>query len=152
MILFDIQVKWIEKCLQARPSSVTVGFLSCFFHDLKCSLILVDIERPENSYFIHFNRLFSYFAMGSSTVWITTNCGKFLKRSGIPDHHTYLLRNLFAGQDVTVRTKHGIMDWFQIGKWVRLGCILSPCLFNLHAECLAGWSTSWNQDCQEKYQ
>ena len=53
---------------------------------------------------------------------------------GIPDHLTYLLRNLYAGQEVTVRTGHGTTDWFQIGKGVRQGCILSPCLFNFYAE------------------
>ena len=52
----------------------------------------------------------------------------------IPDHLTYLLRNLYAGQEATVRTGHGITDWFQIGKGVCQGCILSPCLFNFHAE------------------
>ena len=68
-----------------------------------------------------------------STVWITINCGKFWKR-GIPDHLICLLRNLYAGQEATVRTGHGTTDWFQIGKGVRQGCILSPCLFNLYAE------------------
>ena len=53
---------------------------------------------------------------------------------GIPDHLTYLLRNLYAGQEATVRTGHGTTDWFQIGKGVRQGYILSPCLFNLYAE------------------
>ena len=53
---------------------------------------------------------------------------------GIPDHLTCLLRNLYAGQDATVRTRHGTTDWFQIGKGVCQGCILSPCLFNLSAE------------------
>ena len=53
---------------------------------------------------------------------------------GIPDHLTCLLRNLYAGQKATVRTRHGTMDWFQFGKGIREGCILSPCLFNLHAE------------------
>ena len=64
---------------------------------------------------------------------ITTNW-KILKEMGIPDHLTCLLRNLYAGQEATVRTKHGTTDWFQIGKGVRQGCILSPCLFNLYAE------------------
>ena len=67
------------------------------------------------------------------TVWIT-NCGRFLKRLGIPDHLTCLLRNLYAGQEVTARTGHGTTDWFQVGKGVHQGCILSPCLFNLYAE------------------
>ena len=53
---------------------------------------------------------------------------------GIPGHVTCLLRNLYAGQEVTVRTRHGTTDWFQIGKGVRQGCILAPCLFNLYAE------------------
>ena len=53
---------------------------------------------------------------------------------GIPDHLPCLLRNLYAGQEATVRTRHGTTDWFQTGKGVRQGCILSPCLFNLYAE------------------
>ena len=57
-----------------------------------------------------------------------------LKELGIPDHLTCLLQNLYAGQEATVRTGHGTMDWFQIGKGVCQGCILSPCLFNLYAE------------------
>ena len=64
---------------------------------------------------------------------ITTNW-KFLKEMGIPDHLTCLLRNLYAGQEATVRTGHGTTDWFEIGKGVHQGCILSPCLFNLYAE------------------
>ena len=61
------------------------------------------------------------------TVWITTNCGKEI---GIPDHLTCLLQNLYAGQEATVRTRHGTTDW----KRIHQGCILSPCLFNLYAE------------------
>ena len=72
------------------------------------------------------------------TVWITTNW-KILKDMGIPDHLTCLLRNLYAGQEATVRTRHGTRDWFQIRKEVHQGCIfssciLSSCLFNLYAE------------------
>ena len=67
------------------------------------------------------------------SVWITINW-KILKEMRIPDHLTSLLRNLYAGQEATVRTGHGATDWFQIGKGVRRGCILSPCLFNLYAE------------------
>ena len=59
---------------------------------------------------------------------------KILQETEIPDHLTCLLRNLYAGQEATVRTGHGTIDWFQIGKRVRQGCILSPCLFNLYAE------------------
>ena len=67
------------------------------------------------------------------TVWITINW-KILKEMGIPEHLTCLLRNLYADQEATVRTGHGKTDWFQIGKGVCQGCILSPCLFNFCAE------------------
>ena len=67
------------------------------------------------------------------TVWITTNW-KILQEMGIPDHLICFLRNLYAGQEATVRTRLGTMDWFQTGKGVRQGCILSPCFFNLYAE------------------
>ena len=63
------------------------------------------------------------------------NCEKFLEM-GTPDHLTCLLRNLYAGQEATVRTKHETTDWFQIGKGARQGSILSPCLFNVYAECI----------------
>ena len=67
------------------------------------------------------------------TVWITTNW-KILQELGIPDHLTCFLINLYAGQEATVRTGHGATDWFQIGKGVCQGCILSLCLFNFYAE------------------
>ena len=67
------------------------------------------------------------------TVWSTKNW-KILKEIGISDHLTCLLRNLYAGQEATVRTGHGTTDWFQVGKGVCQGCMLSPCLFNLYAE------------------
>ena len=68
------------------------------------------------------------------TVWITKKLWKILKVMGIPDHLTCLLRTLYAGQEATVRTGHGTTDWFQIGKGVHQGCVLSPCLLNLYAE------------------
>ena len=67
------------------------------------------------------------------TVWITINW-KILKEIRTPEHLTWLLRNLYAGQEATVRTGHGTTDWFQLGKRVHQGCILLPCLFNLNAE------------------
>ena len=67
------------------------------------------------------------------TVWITTNW-KILKEMRIPDHLICLIKNLYAGQEAMVRAGHGTTDWFQIGKGVCQGCILSPCIFNLHAE------------------
>ena len=66
--------------------------------------------------------------MDHNTLW------EILQEMGIPDHLTCLLRNLYVGQEATVRTGHGTTDWFQIGKGVHQGCIVSPCLFNLNAE------------------
>ena len=81
---------------------------------------------------------------------------QILKEMGIPENLICLLRNLYAGQEATIRTGHGTTDWFQIGKEVCQGCILSPCLFKLcrvhHEKRWAGGSISWNQDCWEKYQ
>ena len=79
------------------------------------------------------------------TVWITTNW-KILKEMGIPDHLTCLLRNLCAGQEATVRTGHETTDWYQIGKGVCQGCILSLCLFNFYAEYLMG--NAWLDEAQ----
>ena len=67
------------------------------------------------------------------TLWITTNW-KILQEMGIPDHLTCLLRNLYAGQEATLRTEHRTTDYFQIGKGVHQGYVLSPCLFNFYAE------------------
>ena len=74
------------------------------------------------------------------TMWITTNW-KILQEMGIPDHLTCLLRNLYTGQEATVRTGHGTTDWFQIGEGVRQGCILSPCLTYMQStSCeMPGW-------------
>ena len=77
------------------------------------------------------------------TVWIITNW-KILKEMGMADHLTWLLRNVYAGQEATVRTGHGTTDWFQIGKGVDQGCILSPCLFNLYAK--YNMQNSWLDD------
>ena len=68
-------------------------------------------------------------------MWITTDW-KILQEMGVPDHLTCLLRSLYAVQEAIVRTRHGTTDWLQIGKGLHQGCILSPCLFNLYAECI----------------
>ena len=104
-------------------------------------------EFQKNIYFwfTDYAKAFDY--VNHNKLW------KILQEMGIPDHLTCLLRNLFAGQEATVRTGHRPTDWFQIGKGVRQGCILSPCLCRVHHEKhWAGGSTSWNQDCWEKYQ
>ena len=84
-------------------------------------------------------------------VWITTNWN-ILQEMGIADHLTCLLRNLYAGQEAAVRTGHGTMDWFKIGKGIRQGCILSPCLFNLYAEYIIRNAGLDESQLLEKYQ
>ena len=86
-------------------------------------------EFQKNIYFC-----FIDYAKDFDFVWITTNCWKILQEIGISAHLTCLLRNLYASQEATVRTGHRTIDWFQKGKEVHQGCILSPCLFNLYAE------------------
>ena len=82
----------------------------------------------KNIYFCFIDYAKAFDCVGHNKLW------KILKETRIPDHLTCLLRNLYAGQEATVRTGHGTTDWFQIGKRVHQGCILSPCLFNLYAE------------------
>ena len=79
------------------------------------------------------NIYFCFIDYAKAFDWITTNW-KILQQMGIPDHLTCLLRSLYAGQERTVRTGYETIDWFQIGKGVHQGCILSPCLFNFYAE------------------
>ena len=81
-----------------------------------------------NIYFCFIDYAKAFDCVDHNTLW------KILKEMGIPDHLTCLLRNLYAGQEATIRTGYGTTDWFKIGKGVRQGCILSPCLFNLYAE------------------
>ena len=85
-------------------------------------------EFQKNIYFYLIDYAKAFNCVDHNKLW------KSLKEMGIPDHLTCLLRNLYAGQEATVRTGHGTTDWFQIGKGVRQGCMLSPCLFNLCAE------------------
>ena len=85
-------------------------------------------EFQKNIYFCFIDYAKAFDCVDDNKLW------KILKEIGIPDHLTCLLRNLYAGQEATVRTGHGTRDWFQIGKGVCQGCILSPCLFNLYAE------------------
>ena len=85
-------------------------------------------EFQKNIYFCFINYAKAFDCVDHNKLW------KILKEMGIPDHLTCLLRNLYARQETTVRTGHGTKDWFQIGKAVHQGCILSPCLFDLRAE------------------
>ena len=83
---------------------------------------------PEDIYFYCIDCAKAFDLVNHNKLW------KTLQERGIPGHLTCLLRNLYAVQEATVRTGHGTIDWFQIGKGVRQGCILSPCLFNFYAE------------------
>ena len=107
-------------------------------------------EFKENIYFCFIDYGKAFDCVDQKKLW------KILKETEILEHLTCLLSNIYAGQEATVRTGHGTTDWFQIGKGVYQGCILSPCLFNFYAEYImrnAGLKeTSWNQDCREKYQ
>ena len=85
-------------------------------------------EFQKNIYFCFSDYAKAFDCVDHNKLW------KILKEKGIPDHLTCLLRNLYAGQEATVRTGHGTTDWFQIGKGVRQGCIFLPCLFNFYAE------------------
>ena len=106
-------------------------------------------EFQKNIYFCFIDYAKAFDCVDQNKLW------KILREMGIPDHLTCLLRNLSgnAGQEATVRTGHGTTDWLQIGKVVCQGCMLSPCLFNLHAEYIV--RNTWldeTQDCREKYQ
>ena len=95
-------------------------------------------EFQKNIYFCRIDYTRAFDCVDHNKLW------KILQEMRIPDHLTCLLRNLYAGQEATVRTGHGTTDWFQIGKGVHQGCILSPCLFNLYAEYIM-----WNARLEE---
>ena len=85
-------------------------------------------EFQKNIYFCFIDYIKAFDCVDHNKLW------KILKKMGISDHLTNLLRNIYAGQEATYRTRHGTIDWFQIGKGVHQGCVLSPCLLNLYAE------------------
>ena len=91
-----------------------------------CWIIEKSREFQKNICFIDYAKAFDY--VEHNKLW------KILQEMGIPDHLTWLLRNLYAGQEATVRTGHGTTDWFQIRKRVHQGCILSPCIYNISVE------------------
>ena len=95
--------------------------------DYHCWIIEKAREFQKNIYFCFIDYAKAFDCVDHNKLWK-------IQEMGIPDHLTFLLRNLYAGQETTVRTKHGATDWFQTRKGVHQGCILSPCLFNLYAE------------------
>ena len=96
-------------------------------------------EFQKNIYFCFTDYAKAFDCVDHNKLW------KILKEMGIPDHLTCLLRHLYAGQEATVRTGHGTTDWFQIGKGVHQGCILSPCLFNFYAEYICRETLDWKK-------
>ena len=137
------QLKWLSSRRKGRGTRDQVANI--------CWIIKKAREFQKNIYFCFTDYAKAFDCVDHNKLW------KILKEMGLPSHLICLLWNLYAGQEATVRTGHGMTNWFQIGKGVYQGWILSPFLLNLYAEyimqnCQAGWSTSWNQDCQEKYQ
>ena len=128
------------KILQARLQQ----YMNCELPDVQAGFRKGRVSRDQIAYF-HWiierareyqrNIYFCFIDYAQDFDYIDHNkLWKILQEMGIPDHITSLLRNLYAGQEETVRTGHGTTDWFQIGKGVRQGCILSPCLFNFYEE------------------
>ena len=136
--------KVMLKILQARPQQ----YVNCELPDVQAGfrkgrgtrdqlanihwIIEKAREFQKNIYFCFTDYSKAFDCLDHNKLW------KILKEMGIPDHLTCLLRNLYAGQEATVRTGHGTTNWFQIGKGVHQSCIMSPCLFNLYAEYIMG--------------
>ena len=125
----------MPKILQARLQQYMNGKLQAGFRKGRgtrdqianiCWTLEKAREFQKNICFIDYTKAFDY--VDHNKLW------KILQEIGIPDHLTNLLRNLYAGQEATVKTRHGTTDWFQTGKGVHQGCILSPCLLNLYAQ------------------
>ena len=131
-VMLKILQAWLQQYVNRELPDVQAGFRKGRGTRDQISNICWIIEKArkfqKNIYFgfIDYSKAFDY--MDHNKLW------KILQEMEIPDHLTYLLRNLYAGQEATVRTGHGTTDWFQIGKGVHQDCILSPCLFNLYAE------------------
>ena len=131
-VVFQVLQARLQQHLNCEIPNVQAGFRKGRgTRDLIANIRWI-IEKPrefhKNIYFCFIDDAKAFDCVDHKKLW------KTLKEMGIPDHLTCLLRNLYAGQEVTVRTGHGKIDWFQIGKGVRQGYILPPCLFNLYAE------------------
>ena len=122
----------LQQCMSHELPDVQVGFRKGKgtrdqIANIYC-IIKKATEFQKNIYLCFIDCAKAFNCVEHNKLW------KILKEIGIPDHMTYLLRSLYAGQEATVNTGHGTADWFQIGEGVHQGCIWSPCLFNLHAE------------------
>ena len=132
--MLKILQAWLQQYVNCELPDVQAGFRKGRGTRDQITIICWIMEKArefqKNIYFCFIDYAKAFDCVDHNTLW------KILKEMGIPDHLTCLLRNLYAGQEATVRTGHGTTDWFQIGKGVCQGCILSPCLFNLYAEYL----------------
>ena len=129
--MLKILQAWLQHYVNHEPPDVQTGFrIGRGTRDQTLNLLWIIKKARELQKNIYFALLTTPKLL---TVWITTN-RKILQEMGIPDYFTCLRRNLYAGLEATVRTRHGTTDWFQIGKGVCQRYILSPCLFNLYAE------------------
>ena len=131
-VMLKILQAWLQQYVNHELLDVQAGFRKGRgtrdqIANIHC-IIKKKKEFPQNIYFCFIDYAKAFDCVDHNKLWI------ILKQMGIKDHLTCLLRNLFAGQEATVRTGHGITDWFQIGKGVHQGGILSPCLFNLYTE------------------
>ena len=129
-VMLKILQATFQQYVNHELSDVQAGFRKGRGTEIKLPTSIGSSKKQENSRKTSTSALLT--TSKPLTVWITTNW-KILKEMGIPDHLTCLLRNLYAGQEAIVITGHGTMNWFQVGKGVHQGCILSPCLFNLHS-------------------
>ena len=121
----------LQQYMNCELPDVQAGFRKAEEPEIKLPTSAGSSKRQEfqkNIYFCFIDYTKAFDCVDHNKLW------KILKETEIPEHLTCLLRNLYAGQEATVRTRHGTTDWFKIGKGVVQGCILSPCLFNLYAE------------------
>ena len=131
-VMLKILQARLQQYMNSEPPDVQAGFRKGRgtrdqIANIRC-IIKKAREFQKNIYFCFIDYAKDFDSVDQNKLW------KILKDMRIPDHLTCLLRNLYAGQETTVRTGHGTADWFQIEKGVCQGCILSPCLFNLYAE------------------
>ena len=144
VVLKTLQVK-LQQYMNWEPPDVQAGFRKSKGTRNQIPNINWIIEKArgfhKNIYFCFIDYAKVFDSVDHNKLW------KILKQMGIPDHPTCLLRNLYAGQEATVRTRHGITDWFQIGKGVCQSCVLSPCLLNLYSEWK--WSRSVVSDSSQ---
>ena len=131
-VMFKILQASLQQCMNHELPDVQAGFRKGWgTRDQNaniCWIIEKAREFQKNFFFYFIDYAKTFDCIDHKKLW------EILKEMGIPNYLTCLLRNLYAGKEATVRTGHGITDWFQIGKEVRQGCILSPCLCNLNAE------------------